>query len=90
MAVAREARGPAVRHQEEEKRAREAALARAREHQYPLPSYADTGIIEDAQHRHRQAHEDRLRRRREIGNCGGSAPVTDGAGSSGGGNSGAY
>jgi hypothetical protein len=52
-------------------------LARAREHQYPLPSF---GVIEDAQHRCRQVHEDRLRRRLETGNRGSSALATNGAG----------
>jgi hypothetical protein len=84
MAAGREARRAAEWRQEEEERAREAALARADEHQYPLPSYIDVGIIEDAQHRRRQAHEDLLRCCRETGNRGGSVPATDGAGSSGG------
>jgi hypothetical protein len=51
IAAAREARGAAERCQEEE-RARAAALARACENQYRLPSYyADVGILEDAQRR---------------------------------------
>jgi hypothetical protein len=52
MAAAREAWVAAERRQEEEERARTAALVRARENQYPLPSYyADAGILEDAQRR---------------------------------------
>jgi hypothetical protein len=46
MTAVREARRAAERHQEEEERAREAAKMWAREHQYPLSSYANAGIIE--------------------------------------------
>jgi hypothetical protein len=49
--------------QDEEERMRAAVLARAREHQYPLPSF---GLIEDAQRCRRQVHEDRLHRRLEA------------------------
>jgi hypothetical protein len=90
MAAAREARVAAERRQEEEERARVASLARARENQYPLPSYyVDTDILEDAQRRRQQLREERNRHRPETGNHGGSAPATDGAGDFGGGNSGA-
>jgi hypothetical protein len=65
-------------------------LERACDNQYPLPSYyANTGILEDAQRRHQQWRKERNRRRLETGNHGGFSPATDGAGGSGGGNSGA-
>jgi hypothetical protein len=64
MAAAREARVAAEQRQEEEERARAAVLARARENQYPLPSYyADAGILEDAQRRRQQWREERNRHR---------------------------
>jgi hypothetical protein len=50
MAAAREVREAAEQRQEDEERARLASLARAREHQYPLPSFI---LIEDAQRRRR-------------------------------------
>jgi hypothetical protein len=68
---------------QDEERARAAALARPHEHQYPLPSYTDAGIIEDAQHRRQQLREERLRHRLGTGNHGGSALATNGAGGSG-------
>jgi hypothetical protein len=75
IAAARKARDAAKRCQEEE-RARAAALARARENQYSLPSYyANAGILEDAQCRRQQWREERNGRRLEAGNHGGSAPV---------------
>jgi hypothetical protein len=46
MTAAREARRAVEWHQEEEERARAAVKVWAREHQYPLSSYANAGIIE--------------------------------------------
>jgi hypothetical protein len=46
MTAAREARRAVERHQEEEERARAAVKVWACEHQYPLSSYANAGIIE--------------------------------------------
>jgi hypothetical protein len=84
MAAARETRATAERRQEEEDRARAAALARAREQQYPLPSYyADAGILEDAQCRRQQWHEEHNRRCVETGNHSGSVLATDSAGNFG-------
>jgi hypothetical protein len=54
MAAARKA----AKWWQEEDQARAAVLARAREHQYPLPSF---GAHEDDERRHCQASEDRRR-----------------------------
>jgi hypothetical protein len=64
----------------QEERAGAVELVRAREHQYPLPSYHDDAdIIEDAQRHRQQLREECLHCRLGTSNHGGSAPATDGA-----------